>query len=115
MFSIKDFFSNCDQIRRFLPVWSHLVNKSIMENFIFCAVCNIYIPNNYKRVDFQTDDYKNKANSLKLSELAMSEQSERIPIASLQSRIPIEFRARISRENENKSRLIELLLTYIKE
>ena len=29
-FSIKDFFSKCDQIRIF---------RSLMENFIFCAVC----------------------------------------------------------------------------
>ena len=37
-FSIKDFFSKCDQIRRKLPVWSHLLKKSLMGNFIFCAV-----------------------------------------------------------------------------
>ena len=38
MFSIKDFFSKCDQIRCFLRIWSHLLKKSLMENFIFCAV-----------------------------------------------------------------------------
>ena len=37
-FSIKDFFSKCDQIRRYLRIWSHLLKKSLMENFIFCAV-----------------------------------------------------------------------------
>ena len=37
-FSIKYFFSKCDQIRRKLQIWSHLVKKSLMENFIFCAV-----------------------------------------------------------------------------
>ena len=37
-FSIKDFFSKCDQIRRNLRIWSHLRKKSLMENFIFCAV-----------------------------------------------------------------------------
>ena len=37
-FSIKDFFSKCDQIRKNLRVWSHLPNKSLMENFICCAV-----------------------------------------------------------------------------
>ena len=37
-FSIKDLFSKCDQIRRKLRVWSHLLKKSLMENFIFCAV-----------------------------------------------------------------------------
>ena len=37
-FSIKDFFSKCDQIRSFLRIWSHLLKKSLMENFIFCVV-----------------------------------------------------------------------------
>ena len=37
-FSIKYIFSKCDQIRRKLPIWSHLLKKTIMENFIFCAV-----------------------------------------------------------------------------
>ena len=37
-FSIKDFFSKCDQIHRKLRIWSHFVKKSLMENFIFCAV-----------------------------------------------------------------------------
>ena len=30
-FSIKDFFSKCDQIRIFLRIWSHLLKKSLME------------------------------------------------------------------------------------
>ena len=38
MFSIKDFFSKCDQIRSFLRIWSNLLKRSLMENFIFCAV-----------------------------------------------------------------------------
>ena len=33
-FSIKGFFSQCDRIRSFLRIWSHLLNKSLMENFI---------------------------------------------------------------------------------
>ena len=37
-FSIKDFFNKCDQMRRKLRIWSHLLKKSLMENFIFCAV-----------------------------------------------------------------------------
>ena len=37
-FSFKDFFSKCDQIRRKLQIWSHILKKSLMENFIFCAV-----------------------------------------------------------------------------
>ena len=37
-FSIKDFFSKCDQIRRKLRIWSHILKKSLMENLIFCVV-----------------------------------------------------------------------------
>ena len=37
-FSIKDFFSKCDEIRRKLWIWLHLRKKSSMENFILCAV-----------------------------------------------------------------------------
>ena len=37
-FFTKDFFSKCDQIRSFLRIWSHLLKKSLVENFISCAV-----------------------------------------------------------------------------
>ena len=37
-FSIKGFFSKCDQVRSCLRIWSHLLKKSWMENFIFWAV-----------------------------------------------------------------------------
>ena len=37
-FSIKDFSSKYDQIRSFLRIWSHLLEKSLKENFIFCTV-----------------------------------------------------------------------------
>ena len=37
-FSINDFFSKCDQIRRKLRIRLRLLKKSLMENFIFSAV-----------------------------------------------------------------------------
>ena len=37
-FYIKDFFGKCDQFRRKLRTWPRLLKKSLMENFIFCAV-----------------------------------------------------------------------------
>ena len=37
-FSIKDFSSKCGKFRSFLRIWSHLLKKSLMENFIFCEV-----------------------------------------------------------------------------
>ena len=38
MFPIQDFFSKCDQIHRKLRIWSHLLNNTLMENFL-CSVC----------------------------------------------------------------------------
>ena len=37
-FSIKYFFSKCEQIHMNLRVLSHLLKKSLLENFISCAV-----------------------------------------------------------------------------
>ena len=31
---MNNFFSKCDQIRRKLRIWSHLLKKPLMENFI---------------------------------------------------------------------------------
>ena len=39
-FSVKNFFSKCEYIRIKLRIYSHLLNKSLTENFIFC-VANI--------------------------------------------------------------------------
>ena len=36
-FPIKNFFSKCDQIRRKLRIWSYLLKKSLIENFILYA------------------------------------------------------------------------------
>ena len=52
-FSIKGFFSKCDQIRGFLRIWSHLLKKSLMEKFIFCAVYNLFFSS------CNTSDYGN--------------------------------------------------------
>ena len=41
-FSIKDFFSKCDQIRWKLQIWSQLLKKPLMKNFFLCsAPCGI--------------------------------------------------------------------------
>ena len=44
-FPIKNFFSKYDQIRSFLWIWSHLLKKSLMENFIFCVVSRLFKDN----------------------------------------------------------------------
>ena len=57
-FSIKDFFSKSDQIRRKPRIWSYLLKKSLMENFIFCAVCS------QRMMDFSIIVAKLKLNAL---------------------------------------------------
>ena len=37
-FSINDISSKCNRIRKKLRIWLHLLDKTLMENFIFCAV-----------------------------------------------------------------------------
>ena len=37
-FPIKGFFSKCDQIHRKPRIWSYLLKKFLMENFIFFVV-----------------------------------------------------------------------------
>ena len=36
--SIEDFFSKCNLILRYLWIWSHVLKKSLTENFILCAM-----------------------------------------------------------------------------
>ena len=43
-FSSKGFFSKCEVILSFLRIWSHLMKKFSMENFIFCAVYIHQVP-----------------------------------------------------------------------
>ena len=49
-FPIKDFFRKFDQIRKKLQIWSHLLKKSLMENFIFCVVSGLVIWKEWKRM-----------------------------------------------------------------
>ena len=42
-FSIKDFFSECDQIRRELRIWSDLLKKPLIEDFIFLYRASILL------------------------------------------------------------------------
>ena len=32
-----EFFRKWDQTRRFMQTWSHVLNKPLMINFVFCA------------------------------------------------------------------------------
>ena len=57
-FSLRDYFCKCYQICRILRIWSHLRKRSLMENFIFCAVvfmptCNDPLPKMTKIVMYR--------------------------------------------------------------
>ena len=59
-FSIKDFFSKCDQILSFLRIWSHLLKKHLMENFSFFVQSTLeyrIIGGNYRRVGIFSVNY----------------------------------------------------------
>ena len=40
-FSIEDFISKCGQIHGILQIWSYLLKKLLMENFMYCAVAPV--------------------------------------------------------------------------
>ena len=67
-FSIKDFFNKCDQIRRKLRIWSHLLKKFLIGNFIFCAMAIdiSYFPTALKQANitpvFKTEERCSKDN-----------------------------------------------------
>ena len=84
-FSIKDFSSKCDQIRKKLQIWSHLLKKSLMENFIFsvviwrkiwerslsksrvCSCSTAMFIKVYKHVKFNKTNYLKSTKSYKMS------------------------------------------------
>ena len=64
---IKDFFSKCDQVRSFLRFWSDLLEKSLLENFIFWAVSSVNVVTDtdaqsclWGLQNFLRADFKNK-------------------------------------------------------
>ena len=64
-FSIKDFFSKCDQIRRKLRIWSYLLKKSLIENFTFCTVRVLNMPLTLIQLGLQAKTFrKNKGKNL---------------------------------------------------
>ena len=69
-FSIKYFFSKCDQIRSFTfteeITKSHLLKKSFTENYIFCAVFDEIFCENTQRI-LAVNFFRKKA-SLQISE-----------------------------------------------
>ena len=51
-FSIKDFSSKCDQILRNLPIWSHFLEKSLMENLCIVNLCYVMHQNTFRTLTY---------------------------------------------------------------
>ena len=48
-FSINNLFSKCEHIRMKLRIYSHLLSKSLTEDFIFCVVSIIGFTNESRK------------------------------------------------------------------
>ena len=59
-FSVKNFFSKCDQIYWKLRIWSRLLKKSLMENFIFRAVRFYELALHEELSQFEINTWKDK-------------------------------------------------------
>ena len=64
-FSIKDFFSKCDQILRKLRIWTHLLKKFLMEKFVFCAMIFLQ-PVLINKMSFRNSKLKARAGKEKI-------------------------------------------------
>ena len=69
-FSFKYFFSKCDQIHKKLRIWSHLLKKFLIENFIFVQCANYSVENSYNKIFFWQNlliilDQRNRSTFLK--------------------------------------------------
>ena len=65
------------------------------------------------QVDIIADNYRKSVNSIKKCERTLRGESDPIQIASLQSRVPGDFRQKVLRNAENKARLVELIYKLI--
>ena len=74
-----------------------------------------YTPSKLRRVDFVADDYIKNVSVIKQAEQSARGTSERIEIRSLDSKTPDQFRDRVLKNPDNKSRIVELIFEYITE
>ena len=77
--SVKEFFSKYEQILRKLRIWSHLLKKSLLENFIFVQ-CWLILQHKtitilrdiYRKIVWTHSDNNNKTKKLKSRRFATS-------------------------------------------
>ena len=76
-FSVKNFSSKCDHIRRKLRIWSHLLKKSLIENFMSWVVLGfnkvikvtgpIFLRNSYYAENGINESFGSSNSTLQLS------------------------------------------------
>ena len=76
-FSIKDFFSKCNQICRKLRIWSHLLKRSSMENFIFLSRVGDKIDRSFNEVNIERTMHPHCQTSSLRSSLSFNLRSNR--------------------------------------
>ena len=74
-FSIKDFFSKCDLIRSFLWIWSHLLKKSLIENFIYLQALYLQVLNKHSKKLFIKMILSSKNNLTGIYEFKMNNEN----------------------------------------
>ena len=83
-FSINDFSSECDQIRRKLRIWSPLLEKSLMENYIFVQC--VYITK-VSMLSFSTENPLKSATLQNLDRFLL--QSKILSVTKINKHMPI--------------------------
>ena len=56
--SVRGFFSKYDQICSLLLIWSHLLKKSQMENFIFCSMFQLLVSHKQVNITLTANGFK---------------------------------------------------------
>ena len=86
-FSVKDFFSKCDKIRRKLRILSHLLKKFLMVNLIFCADCGQH----YGWCLWNASSHKKPSSQLQLSSLLSCNAQKQPPEVFYENRCSWKF------------------------
>ena len=83
-FSVQDSFNKYEEICSFLRIWSHLLKKSLMKNFSFCAVKMVFTV--FQKILFKLDWWKTLSNIYLFLYLDLSSLPRNFISSTLQSK-----------------------------
>ena len=95
-FLIKEFFSKCNQIRRKRWIWSHLLKKSLIENFVYVQC---YLWKNDSEME-ETNE-KIHENCLQKNYCVKSDRIQRFTDEDLQCKSPYSVQMRENTDQKN--------------